>query len=664
MTTCAKRKGGQAVIMVTLAMIAMCGVMGLAVDLGWSYFVKKNAQAAADAAALAAVHAAQTAATAGGLQPPFTCGGTINCTGPVSCPSPAVSSWNGNLNSACVYAGLNGFPQGGNINVVVEANITSPAPAPLNSQCASSACTVATDYWVRVRVNQQVPQLFSAVLRNTTGLVSARATAALTNVIFNASLILLNRENDSNPTMGTGVDLIMHGGDNVQAPGGMIVSSALAATRKQDNAAAMLNGTANVSNTPFTDFRGPVPTQSGGPYSCMGNAGNPCDITQPTSGDWTNTPRHVADSGSTYDDPTVCPLCKTITQPPIYTTPTNKCPVLNGNLTTANVPASCVSGGTNFVPGFYYAAASLPTQANPNPAATGAQLTISSSSTTFGDGSSFGEFIIFGGMTTSAGNQTITFSAGQYVFAGVCPTCTGGGNTLFSIDNGTTIKDATGVASQSSQTDGGEIFIFTNSNYSWASASNDTTSWSSGSLSSMLPAGVSASTYASYGQGGFFYKGGNNPNTSVTLSGLDPNSGSAVPGQLSNWEPFLWWQDRANSHVAYTPNDGIQITSTPQLPCSPELGSGTTPSLNNPCTNPNVSATSTSPQMNLAATPNTHMNGYIYQPRGGWMTLQGSGNITGPLRLITGALQTGGGDKVLLTGLSSPITVTETALIE
>src|SRR5487761_1895553 len=56
-----KRKqssGGQAIVMVSLALFSMAGMMGLAVDLGWSYFVQKEAQASADGAALAAVHEA------------------------------------------------------------------------------------------------------------------------------------------------------------------------------------------------------------------------------------------------------------------------------------------------------------------------------------------------------------------------------------------------------------------------------------------------------------------------------------------------------------------------------------------------------------------------------------------------------------------------------
>ena len=45
-------------VMVTFSLIAMAGLMGLAVDLGWSFFVQKEAQAAADGVAMAAVQEA------------------------------------------------------------------------------------------------------------------------------------------------------------------------------------------------------------------------------------------------------------------------------------------------------------------------------------------------------------------------------------------------------------------------------------------------------------------------------------------------------------------------------------------------------------------------------------------------------------------------------
>src|ERR1700686_4357083 len=101
-----KTSGGQAIVMVTVALIAMCGMMGLAVDLGWSFFVEKQAQAAADGAALAAVQEAVVRISAGGAPiSGFTCaaGGTgstqADCEPTItSCGSVALTS---NLNNGC-----------------------------------------------------------------------------------------------------------------------------------------------------------------------------------------------------------------------------------------------------------------------------------------------------------------------------------------------------------------------------------------------------------------------------------------------------------------------------------------------------------------------------------------------------------------------------------
>ena len=56
MTNKPNPRRGQALLSVTFALIAMCGLLGLAVDLGWAYFVKKSAQSSADAAALSAAY--------------------------------------------------------------------------------------------------------------------------------------------------------------------------------------------------------------------------------------------------------------------------------------------------------------------------------------------------------------------------------------------------------------------------------------------------------------------------------------------------------------------------------------------------------------------------------------------------------------------------------
>ena len=102
--------------------------MGIAVDLGWSFFTQKAAQAAADDAALSAVQRGyKSIVSGGGVVTAFTACGTSNVTcepTPVSC-DPANTGL-GNLQSGCLYAKNDGFVPGGHggrQNVLIEANI-------------------------------------------------------------------------------------------------------------------------------------------------------------------------------------------------------------------------------------------------------------------------------------------------------------------------------------------------------------------------------------------------------------------------------------------------------------------------------------------------------------------------------------------------------------
>jgi hypothetical protein len=159
----AKKRTGQALIMVTMSLIPMFGLLGLVVDVGWMEFVKKQAQTAADAAAMAALLQFQSTT----FSTDFACGvNGVVCQAPTSCnPTP-----NNYLHSGCLYAQLNGFSSSGNQYVTMQAGVgVPPTAAGVNSSA----------YWVTARVNQSVPQLFSAVLGNPSGIVSARATAAL-----------------------------------------------------------------------------------------------------------------------------------------------------------------------------------------------------------------------------------------------------------------------------------------------------------------------------------------------------------------------------------------------------------------------------------------------------------------------------------------------------
>ncbi|HYL37640.1 MAG TPA: hypothetical protein VEV17_17125, partial [Bryobacteraceae bacterium] len=453
--------------------------------------------------------------------------------------------------------------------------------------------------------------------------------------IFNASLDLLNRENDpsgtTNTAPGTGVDLNIQGSGIVEAPGGMLVASKLNTAGGSSTAAANLGGTGSVTNTPFSLFRGPD-------SACIGNGGNICDKSMPTKGDWMQPPTPNRPDGNTFQDPTTLPTSSTKTQPPV-TNPNNVCPVPGGTLTVKNVPSNCVGGGS-FLPGIYYASVS-----SKDNTGTGAQLVFGDKTTTFGNGSGFGNYVFAGGFTTSAGNQTITFGSGMYVFAG-----TTNNNPEFVVDNGTTINDQNKGNTQSTQ---GELLLYTSGNYNWDG---------SNTIATMLTAAIPnfAQLSFQYGQGGFTFKGGNNSNTSMTLYGLNPDP-TTLPPSVANYHDFLFWQDRANSTVLYSPTDG-SIVSSPCPGSTTNEVPGLPANINNPCKNSLNNPDS--PQMNLFATPNTNLNGYLYQPRGAWLNLQGGGKIGGPLRIITGALQLGGGPTVILTGTSAPITVTETALIE
>ena len=166
------RVRGQALLMATFCLVAMFGLIGLVTDLGWARFVKIQAQAAADSAAIAASEFVMKSAGQTGA---ITCGTAIICQAETACPGSLTSPPTNSVQAACLYAQANGFVNSGNQKVTVAANITSPPP---------TAPGAKVDYWLTVRTSQKVPQFFSAVLGNTMATVAARSTGA---VVGNAS---------------------------------------------------------------------------------------------------------------------------------------------------------------------------------------------------------------------------------------------------------------------------------------------------------------------------------------------------------------------------------------------------------------------------------------------------------------------------------------------
>ncbi len=570
-----RRRGekGQATILVTLALLAMFGLIGLAVDFGWAFYVRRSAQAAADSAALAATRAALQS-----IAPSIDCL-TMGCdVTPVSCD--LVSA--GNLLVGCTYAQRNGFAPGGNSGhqaVTIQANTGNPATAP----------GVSSSYWVTVRVSETVPQLFSALLGHPLATVSARATGAVADVVVTGSLILLNRSGDASPVVGSGADLAVGGSGTVTGSGGILMAS-------NASNSGTLSGSSRVINTAFTHILG------SGKYS----AG---------SGAWQNTPTSGYADGSQFFDP-----LREKGQPPLPSTVLPSVAVAGGALLGGSSTAPTI-----LQPGNYYATSSCGTSC----------IQASGNAITFGNGyfatdnagAGFGTYIFYGGMSTNNGTN-ISFAPGRYVLAGA------NGGTLLSITNKTILVDHT-AASGVPAADAGEIFVFTDLSYP--------------GMASQVPALVSARS-GIFTYGSVNIQGGNNTGSKINLHGLN-QSDPSLPAELYPFAPVVMWQDQGNSHVKYT-IDGDVDTSC--------VGS----TINSPCTNSRVSALATSPQLTLQGSPFTQFFGAIYQPRGAWTIIQGSGSTTGPLQIVTGALNVQGSGTVLLQGLANPLTSLSAVLVE
>ena len=149
---------GQATIMITLGTMMLFGLLGLTVDVGYGYYLKQVAQAAADSAVTAA---AQAANVAGGV-----CNGTtVVCNGSgYACPTtPGNTS---NLDVGCLYAKQNGFGASSNQSVTITSGTGATGGATVN-------------YWVKAVASTQVPVTFARVIGATQATANAEATAGV-----------------------------------------------------------------------------------------------------------------------------------------------------------------------------------------------------------------------------------------------------------------------------------------------------------------------------------------------------------------------------------------------------------------------------------------------------------------------------------------------------
>src|SRR5262245_6207271 len=186
-----------------------------------------------------------------------------------------------------------------------------------SSPCVTATGNVTTKYWVTATVAGQVPQLFSAVLGNTTLTSSARATAAVVTQVVDGALILLNRRRDRTVFGNTdyyGVNLLVQANDNgsnyaLQTSGSIRLASTCAGT-------SLGNGDCQAGNKPA--YAGV--NQGGGtvhaPSTSISGSGS---YNTSNGSNWIQTPTNGA---SALDDP-----MSGKGQPPIPTIP-NEVPVL------------------------------------------------------------------------------------------------------------------------------------------------------------------------------------------------------------------------------------------------------------------------------------------------------------------------------------------------
>ena len=669
-----KTSGGQAIVMVTLSLMAMTGMMGLAVDLGWSFFVKKEAQAAADGAALAAVQ--EVSKRVSGVASSIVCNAATNAdcqANPVPC-SNYTSGSTSNLYNGCLYARINGFSAGGQAgrqNVTIQSNLGSNGLPPTVTGILPSNLA----YWVTVRTVQSIPQLFSAVLGNPTGMVASRATAGVAIETLVNSFYGEDREgtcdDHANGVLcGVPLDFAVAGG-RITAAGGMVLDSLCNGT------STLGCGTTSGGNGNNYAAMGSGTVTAAGPIQIRGGAGGTTGGKVDPSGTYTPPPTPGPSDGSLYQDPT-----KGLPQPPLAATnPAPTCGILNTDpqqqVNTYGTKITGTTGNTaplSLGPYNYYSYHMQGSTKVPDGNAItitgnvvfskggGCPGTLNSVGATSQSSSSYPSYIFHGGLNVNnpnnPSNTTVSFEQGQYVMDGRLTDTSWVNNVapVFLVDNlGASVTTTLNQAS--TNTAAGQMFIFT-APQSTAQASIPNYSYPG--LSTQINAFPELQTAtANLMQG----KAEIRPDAgSVTLNGAN-NSSGALPTPLSPYDGILFWQDRRNSTVLYK-TDGSYNCAPPFTACTKSQTQYQADRMID-----NVESTEEEIGTNSGKIT---LNGTIYQPRGGILEIcancgtgsGGSGNLTSALQVISGALTLQGSINVNLTIPTRPFRRTVAALIE
>jgi Flp pilus assembly protein TadG len=244
---------GSAFLMIMLMAVPMFVMVGLVVDVGWAYYTRQTAHAAAESAALAAAQTALDGIKAGGT---YTCGSQgLRCyatSSPYSCPATTPNPVATTVDAACAYAAANGFRTGGPNGqaVTVVANTTSPQLG------------VKVNYWATVQISQNNPLTFGAVLGGRYLNVGAHSTAAaLLSVPKNCVIGLDPNPGDNAVTVKGGADVNVNCG--VASNSSLAVDGQVTTLNASSIQAVGTNtGVGTVNPTPVT---GAAPTAN--PYA-------------------------------------------------------------------------------------------------------------------------------------------------------------------------------------------------------------------------------------------------------------------------------------------------------------------------------------------------------------------------------------------------------------
>ena len=185
------RRGGQALLAVSLSLIFLFAAMGLSVDLGWAYFLKTRVQTAADAAASAA---AVYAKANGDNCSTISCGTTYTCAGVY----PPTTS----LQAGCLYTTVDSPPT---FTATMVENNTTPPGVTGNSP----------SMWVQANVSTSAPNLFLFGVGYKIASIQASAIAGVTSIPSTSCIYQIGTGNIAQAVSVTGSSSITASGCGV-----------------------------------------------------------------------------------------------------------------------------------------------------------------------------------------------------------------------------------------------------------------------------------------------------------------------------------------------------------------------------------------------------------------------------------------------------------------